>query len=200
MQSFEYFYKNEDLTKLIYSDIYSEKILFYQYQNGLPTQIMHISPDKELLSTSQIFSDSLQRPYLLKNFDVNQIPQFTQTIFYQENSNKFLLQQHYLEHPHLKGRKTTFEYYPCSEDIYLSTINKEQFEKVGTKILNLLVEKNKATVVKGVLNDQGKEEIFVQEIEFDEFDNWIQSNLYRLKKRKQKKILVQAIERNIVYR
>ncbi len=201
VQHFQYFYNDQNrLNKAKYYSWGAEKMLFFQYANGVPTQIMHTTSDKELISTSEIMTDSLERPVFLKNFDIKGQLLFTQSVKYDEDSERFWLEHHYINYPFLKGKKTSYEYYQCSEDIFLNTIKPEQFENIETKILNLTVDNNMATVVKAVNSPDDKgEQIYIQEIVFDEHQNWTNSNLYRLKKRRQKKVLVQEIERTIVY-
>ncbi len=173
-----------------------QRSFFYQYnKDGIPLRVMEINPKRELLTISKVFLDSLYRPILLKNYDLAKNLLYEQIAQYDVPNNRLLVQNLYP-----KKESSIYQYQMCSKNLYLETIPLGRFESHTIKVLKTTKEKNTTTIVKAVTDPDGKEDIHIQEIEFDQKDNWIKSNLYRLKKRKQKKILLQQIERNLVYR
>lgn len=199
----ENFFSKQDYhyikNKLIKKDIYFlgkfQGSYFYQYDQEIPLKIMTVNKAKELLSISRIYFDSLYRPLVLKKQDLSDELILRQIVQYDEPNNRFLVQtKRPEEKPYI------YQYQMCSSDNYLETIPSGQFRSYIIKVLKITKENNMATIVKAVTAPDGKEDIHIQEIEFDQKDNWVKSNLYRLKKRKQKKILLQQIERTLVYR
>jgi len=168
--------------------------LFYQYRKTIPLRIIKVNTDSEILQVGDILLDSLRRPLILDIYDLARNKLSSQEAEYNEDKENVII--YYLDN---KRYGYSYEYKICESYIDLFSVNEKQFRNESTKILNFTVKDNKATIVKAV--EKGiQEAIYIQEIDFDDEGNWVNSKHFRLKKRKEKKILVQEINRLITYR
>ena len=191
----DYFYSKNKLIKESYYLLDQlQYSLFYQYRKTIPLRVIKVDTESQILQLGDILLDSLRRPIILDIYDLSRNKLNSQEAEYGEYGENVII--YYLDN---KRKGYSYEYRLCESYVDLFSVNENQFKDESTKILNFTVKDKKATIVKAV--EKGiQEAIYIQEIDFDEEGNWVNSKHFRLKKRKEKKILVQEVNRLITYR
>jgi len=188
------YFKNKLIKESYYYYDQLKYSLFYQYRKFIPLRIIKVDMESQILQMGDILLDSLRRPIILDIYDLSRNKLNSQEAEYGEKGENVII--YYLDN---KRKGYSYEYRICESYVDLFSLNEKQFKDESTKILNFTVKDNKATIVKAV--EKGVQEaIYIQEIDFDAEGNWVNSKHFRLKKRKEKKILVQEVNRLITYR
>lgn len=169
--------------------------LFFQYyKKGLPTKIIKVDDKNQIINISKLEYTKDYVPVFLTSYNLmGELLEKRSVEYYSKNqvvirssnmqNNLTYLQKHEMLCKFNKPKK----------------LKKKDFKDLITKPINVEYANNMVRVVKAVQTNESREKVHIDEIQYDEFGNWVNKRTYELKNNKNKRRLLYEIKREIEY-
>lgn len=169
--------------------------LFYQYfKKGLPTKIIKANNKNQIINISQLEYTEDYIPVFIKSYNLlGELLHKTSVEYMGKNqiiirsfnpkNNLDFLEKHQMLCKFNKPKK----------------LRKKDFKDVITKPINIEHEDNLVRIVKAVKTENERERVHIEEVNYDQYGNWIKKRIYELKNNKNKRRLIDEIKREIEY-
>ncbi len=191
----EYFYKDSMVLYEKHTIPQEEEyFLIYQYYHKkIPTTIIKATTDLQMINYSKLEYTKDLVPVYLKLYNLLGELQEKKSVEY-FSKNQIVIRSF--------NAKTQFSFLNKYELLCKFNkprkLRKKDFKDAITRPINLEIKNDLVRVVKAV-QTENKERVQIEELDYDEYGNWVSKKTFELKNNKNKRRLIKEIRREIEY-